>query len=569
MSNSPVNPQQPPARPRRAGIIVLILATVLLAAAGVYGFRYADLRLALSRARREFSARQFMRAEFWAARALRDDHGNVEAARLMAEINEAQDKAVALSWRIKVVQLHPGASADIMALAKSALRFGQAEMAFDALESLPVDFKDHSADYHEVMAGCALAARRPAVAEEEFAKAAEIDPGDPLHQINLAAFRMANSPSADIRAAATGKLVAALDDPRVSLLAARALLGEAIRRGDSAEARKYAEKLRALPGLTLADELNCLVPDIGAPAFVFALDKIRRRVQADAPSVVEVADWLNSHGMSAATLQWFPTLPAQAQSAVRVQIAASEAYLAASDWNGLQAFLAKCQWGDTDFLRQAMLIRCERELGRPWEQDWKKLAAEVDAAPPDGLILSRLLIGWNWRDEVIELLEDAASRPVTKAQALRYLWDIYSQSGETGKLWRIAREQGELDPANPAKKNNEAFLSLLLYGSSDRASRLAREAWTTNPGIAEWAATYAYALHLDGKETEARKVMDDLPPGAFARPGIALYYAIILSANGDEAKARDSLAKLNPEGMLPEERKLAADLARKLGMPGR
>ena len=40
--------------------------------------------------------------------------------------------------------------------------------------------------------------------------------------------------------------------------------------------------------------------------------------------------------------------------------------------------------------------------------------------------------------------------------------------------------------------------------------------------------------------------------------------AIVLAANGETAEAKEAFAKLNPGGMLPEERKLAADLAEQL-----
>jgi hypothetical protein len=248
---------------------------------------------------------------------------------------------------------------------------------------------------------------------------------------------------------------------------------------------------------------------------------------------------------------------------------AAEAHLSMHDWSGLETFLAKCHWDDGEFLRRAMLIRCKRELAEPWKKEWKELEIEVDAHPPDGFLLAQLVIGWNWRDETINLLWEAATKPITAPKALQSLWDLYSRTNETRKLLRVARAQSDLEPANPTKKNNDAFLSLLLNGASERSELLAREASAANPNVPEWAATYAYALHLAGKESEAKKVMEKLPSEALGRSGIALYFAIILAANGDDAKAKESLSKLNPNGMLPEEQKLAADLARQLKVQSR
>jgi Flp pilus assembly protein TadD len=536
---------------------------------GWEGFRYAKLHLALERAHREFSQGEFMRAEFWTGRAFGVDEQNIEATRLMAEIDEAQNKPAALAWRIKVAQREPGNTEDIMAWAKCALRFGQDEMAVNALKGLPPDFKNRSAEYHELMAGCALAAHETGLAEANFITAAELDHGNPVYRANLSAFHLTNSSSPEIRTAAARDLEGALADSRASLFAARALLADAIRNKDNARAQRFADKLRALPEHTFSDDLSCLEAVMPEPAFHPALDQIEHRAGSSALWTIEAGEWLNSHGMAAETQRWFAQLPREIQSNVRVQMTAAESHVATYDWNGLETFLVKCRWDDCEFLRRAMLVRCKRELSQPWQDDWTQLVTDSKANPPNGLLLAQFVIGWGWRNEAINLLWDAAARPRTDSQALRYLWNLYSQTNETLELLRVAKAQLDLDPSNPAMKNNYAFLSLLLFGASEPSERLAQEASTANPSVPEWAATYAYALHLAGKESEAKKVMDHLSIEALGRPGIALYYAIVLAANGDTAKARECLSKLNQSGMLPEEQKLAAGLAQQLNVASR
>jgi len=569
VSDTPANSSEQPLQRRVRKAFALLFLSVLAVAGGWEGFQYAKLHLSISYASREFSDKQYMRAEFWAGRAISVDERNVEATRLMAEINEAQDKPAALGWRIKVVQREPQNTEDIMAWAKSALRFGRDEMALEALKSLPREFQDHSADYNELMAGCALAGHQPGVAEACFIKAAELGKDNPVHRMNLLAFRLANSPNPEVRAAAGRDIEGMAADSRVSLFAIRALLYDAVRNRDNARALRYSEKLRSIPEHNFDDDLSCLQAVMSEPAFRPALEEIKHRAGSDVTRVTEAGDWLNSHGLAAETLRWYATLPDTLRSSTRVQMTAAEGYLATKDWKTLETFLSTRGWGDFEYLRRAMLIRCMRELSEPWEKEWKQLAAEVDAKPPQGFLLAQLVIGWKWRNEALALLWGAATKPQTESKALEYLWDLYSQSNDTSQLWRVAREQSSADPSNPAKKNNDAFLSLLLYGASERSERLAREASTSNPKMPEWAATYAYALHLAGKNSEAKKVMGNLPPDALARPGIALYYAIVLEANADNAQARETLAKLNPSGMLPEERKLAAGLAEKLNAAGR
>ena len=544
-------------------VVCLLLAGGVIV--GVWqGVRYGRLHLALRHAHEEFAAQRYMRAEFWAGRALSVDDRNIDATRLMAEINEAQDWPAALGWRIKVVQREPNNNDDMMLWAKSAFRFGQREMAAHVLKSLPADFQERSAEYHEMMAGIALVHHDLRGAEEHFVRAAELDRANPVHRINLASFRLANSPDKEVRAGAVKDLHEALADPGARLLAIRELLADAIRHHDRENALRLADQLRAMPEHTFADELSCLDIVPTQDRFKAAVADFEKRSAADPQKAIATGEWLNSHRLSPETIRWYPQLPPPVRSSTRMQIVTAEAYLAVADWPALQAFLKMGRWDDADFLRRAMLIRAQRELTQPWEKDWEQLTDNVEANPPDGFLLAQVVIGWKWRPEAVKLLWDAATKPKTNSVALENLWNLYTETHETRELLRVARAQTELDPANPVRKNNEAFLTLLVYGASSRAERLARQATESNPQIPEWAATYAYALHLAGKDAAAQKVMSALPPEALQHPGVALYYAIVLAGNGDQARARETLVRLDARGMLPEERKLAADLAQKL-----
>ena len=571
MSEAPTIPPPPPAAPRYAGLKLAgaLILPVVLVIGGWEGFSFAKLHLALAHARDEFAKHQFLRAEFWADRALHVDQQNMEALRMIADIEELQEHPGALAWRVRIAQIGSATTADTMALAKSAWRFGQGELAVSVLDSLPPDFKAHSAEYHEMAAGCALANHEPAVAEAEFEKAAALGPNDPVNAVNLAGFRLTSSADPSIRAAVARELETDMKDPRLSLFAVRALLGDALRNGDRGRTEALAAKLRSQPGRNFTDDLTCLETAISTPAFQSMLADVERGAQADPNLVVQAGDWLNANRMPAELLRWYGRMPAALQADTRVQMTEAQAYIGTGDWHGLEAFLAKARWGAGDFLKDTMMVRCRRELGQPWQDDWQRLTANATASPPDALLLARLVTGWGWRDEVIALLWDAAAKPETQSQALAYLWGLYSHTHDTREMRRVAKAQLDLDPQDPVKKNNVAFLSLLLFGASDSSEQLAREASAANPSIPEWAATYAFALHLAGRESEARQVMEHLPPQALERPGVALYYAIVLAGNGNFPEAREWLAKLNPSGMLPEEQKLAADLAQELNVASR
>ena len=548
--------------PRKVFLVLILPA--LLIAGGWFGFKYARLYLTLFYAHSEFSKQQFLRAEFWTNRAFSFGPRSVEATRLMAEINEAQDRPTALPWRVRAVQLNPENTGDIMAWAKCALRFHQNETVLKALQCLPPDFPKKSAEYQTLMANLALTAHETGLAEYYFSKAAELDSNNPVNRLNLAAFRLTNYSTQQTRDSAARELEKLLDDKRVRIFAARVLLGDAIRYRNAARARIFAEKLHSLPEHTFSDELRCLESVTSVDIFRSSLDEIQHRAELEMPLVVETGEWLLAHRMPTEMLRWHSKLPESMQSHIRVQITAAQAYITLQDWEGLKTFLKMCDWKSGDYLRQAMLIRCQRELAQPWEKDWSRFTSGLESSPNLEILLAQQVLGWPWRTEAINLLRKASSRPETESKALQALWDIYSMSGETIELLHIAKSQLNLEPANPTHKNNVAFLSLLLNGASENSERLAREVSTSNPQAPEWATTYAYALILSGKKTEAKKVMEHLSPETLARPGIALYYAIVLAANDDSIRALAALEKLNPSGMLPQEQKLATDLLQRL-----
>ena len=93
----------------------------------------------------------------------------------------------------------------------------------------------------------------------------------------------------------------------------------------------------------------------------------------------EAGDWLNAHGMAGETLRWFARLPETIRANVRVQITAAEGYLATYDWNGLEAFLAKCRWDDCEFLRHAMALTDLGIVRRGRPANWRPPAGRRHA----------------------------------------------------------------------------------------------------------------------------------------------------------------------------------------------
>ena len=522
------------------------------------------LRLSLARAHREFAAKNYPIAEFWTGRAFSVDFENLDAFRLSGDLAEAEGLHSALTWRARAAQISHCERGDVIAWAKCAIRADLPDLALKILKTLPPKAKETDSEYNELMAGCALASQQFEIAGACFQKAAEIEPANPVHRVNLATFLVAHGANGGIRAAAVRDLESLSAGPRGNLSATRALLADALCFRDAARALRFAEKLKSAPDHTFTDDFSWLDAIRLGADFAPALSAIENKAQSDPVATAELADWLNARGMASESLRLLNGLPKSRKANTRIQIALAEAHLTLGKWEELLAFLKVCNWKDCDFLRRAMLARCMRERGKPWEKDWQALTQEITPKYNDALLLAQLALNWRWRTEAIAILWTVSKNQTTAPQALRLLWSLYRESNDTPSLLRVAQARLNFDRSEPANKNNAAFLWLLLYGHSFQYEKLAHDAMAANPKVPEWAATYAFALYLAGRDAEAARIFDQMAPGAVDRPGIALYAALAFAASGDTVRARERLSRVNPAGLLPEERELAERLGRTL-----
>ncbi len=120
-----------------------------------------------------------------------------------------------------------------------------------------------------------------------------------------------------------------------------------------------------------------------------------------------------------------------------------------------------------------------------------------------------------------------------------------------------------MNPADLVAANNCASLGLLLTGDSS-ARRLATKLHAEYPANTVFSATYAFALHLEGKTSAALKVMETLKETQLRHPAIAAYYFVMLVENGNMERAQSFFSAASQAQLLPEEQKLFAAAARKL-----
>lgn len=119
-------------------------------------------------------------------------------------------------------------------------------------------------------------------------------------------------------------------------------------------------------------------------------------------------------------------------------------------------------------------------------------------------------------------------------------------------------------PDDPGVRNNFAFLSLLSGIGNAKAGAMAKETFDRQPHNPHVAATYAYALYLQGRYQDGLGVLNHFGAPQVKAAGAALYLALLQEAIGQKEAALRSAACIDLRKLLPEERVLL----QKVSSPG-
>ncbi len=405
-----------------------------------------------------------------------------------------------------------------------------------------------------MLAGALAADGQTGAAEENYAEAARLDPGNPVHMANLAALRLSAGGGNLDDARATLEKLAASPSAAMALPAIRGLLRDALRQHDPARVVRFRAALAAQAGRTLDDELSCIATAPGLNEAQAELAALWTAVAHDPPEALKVAEWMIHRGEAATALDWLRKLPAQSDTGV--QMGEADAMAALGDWTGLRSFLETKNWHDCEFLRIVMLVRCARATNAA-APAWRDAIAACHDDDTDLLLLAQCVASWSWQTEQEALYWQIAQLGYPgRGPALKALWEFYNATGNTAGLLRVAHEQYADMPGDITASNNFAFLSLLTGIGRADADRLAEENFRAQGGNANVAATYAYSLYLDGRYQEGLRVLGNFDPHRLEAAGAALYLAILQKAAGDDQAASQSAAGVDATRLLPEEKLL-------------
>jgi tetratricopeptide (TPR) repeat protein len=516
----------------------------LLASAKAF-FEKGDLRSAL------ISGRQLIQ--------LNPNEG--EAYPLLIAIGEQINSPQALTWASKFVELSHGDPQALCRLAMVGLKFGEVEIAQDALNRLPASSRQ-TADIFSLKAAIDVLAGRLADAESRFDRAAKLEPFNLSHRLNLLKVRMQLGDP--VKAASARRELEDLTRNRSARMEAlRALLQDARAQADPQRALDLARQLAEAPDspvsdrLLLLEELQISVPD----QFANAVANLQQTIQSTGKLglIFQLMSWMNRHDLYRETLAWKEALPVNLTGNFPLQLAESEARIGIRDWTGLRMEIAGADWGGMNYLRLAIHARAKREVGfAEWKEQWES-AVIATAGDWNALMeLARLAERWDWNEEAAQTFWLIARKPQGQRVALKQLYRIYSNRRDTRELYKVAKRILQIDPGDLVAVNNVAALGLLLDQDAGEDTRLAEGLHAKASSVPAFETTYAFALLKSQQASEALQIVQKLPREATEDPSIGLYYGLVLAGNGKGEAAKPYLAAaLRSDRLFPEEESLA------------
>jgi hypothetical protein len=238
-------------------------------------------------------------------------------------------------------------------------------------------------------------------------------------------------------------------------------------------------------------------------------------VTTNAPDVAEVAAWMQANGLVAESLDWLTSLPNHLLDQRPVQMALVQGYLQNRQWTAMLNIASQANWGDLEYLRLALVFRAWSQLGSAGLADTSWNAAMGTAAGHRAATIQLLQLAESWhlqqKQEAV-LLQMVQESPEDN-RARQELESLYFNSGNTLGLHQLYAILNAHFPDAAADKNNLAATALLLKMDVPKARQWAADDYAKDPGDPYVASTYAFALHLQGRDKQGLAVFGKTPAG--------------------------------------------------------
>jgi len=546
------------------------LVSLLLVVAGLVllfrpYYRYCMERRDTRLARTYLEQGDWHNAELRAGYALQRNTNNLLACWVMARLTAQAHSPQELFWQQRIATLAPTVE-NRLRLADSALRWQNppSPLATQLLGELAAAATTN-AEYHTLAARLALSTHRLDEVEGHFATAVELDPTNTSYRLNLAVFQlgMTNQAKHDAANAALENL---RTDPALGAIALRNLVANRLAQKDLAGADRYSGELQLLPEVTLPDQLQRLgiLQELKSGDFLERLADLELAATTNGTMLVELSAWMRANHLLAENLLWLKSLPAKLREQVPVLLELAEDYQADSQWQALRDTVSQGKWDELEFLRFALISRAchQLQLAQLARDNWDVAVSEAGSRLGALQKLLELANHWDLKPEQLSLLQRIVRSFPQETGAVQALTSLYCRNGNTPAIYQLYSQLTTLYPTNADYQNNFIATALLLQTNLPLAKQRAAAAYARTPEQPQVASFYAYAQHLQHQDAAGLAALKKLPATELEKASPALYYGLLLTANGQAAAAQPWLARAKAQEaqLLPEERRLLASL---------
>ncbi len=546
--------------PHIIGIVLLV--TLAVSTPYIIGrYQARSERLRIGRAQQALSQGDAKTALLEARAVLDRNPKQMLAKEIVEKASEIMSARDALSWRNTSAAMDSGDTDRLLALAEGFIAAQDYTTAERALQKVREDQR-HSAKYEDLL-GNVAAGRNDAVgARKHWEEAARIEPTNDTFRVKPIAMRLVTNDSAE-RADALRELEEIKKTATGAIPVQRALIADGRRRGDLAGVRDLAVELAALPGAEFWDKLTLLNSLWSLRAkrndeFNASLAEMQKIAAANPQDVLTMGNWMIEHDLAYLVIEWAAELPPDFFSQFPAAPALAQAYVQMAEWKKLKTLVDSANWGEEDYMRLAFFAySLDRQGNRNASETlWKDAFSAAQVSPDRLERLARLCNIWGWREPAEQVLWKLGASEWCPRWVMDTLWAKSLARNDTAKLQEVAKMRLRMDPKSVVMRNNQATFAMLLGEADDAIHREARAVHEEKPESAAVAATYAYSLFLQGRASEAVKVMEGYPSAELRVPVVALYYGAFLAAAGDTVRAPEFLRLADAASKLPEEASL-------------
>jgi hypothetical protein len=243
---------------------------------------------------------------------------------------------------------------------------------------------------------------------------------------------------------------------------------------------------------------------------------------------------------------------------IPVQIALSQGYLQNQKWMPMLKVAMQGNWSSLEYLRLAMISKAWSQLGGAGlaESSWNQAMSLATRNRETMFRLLHLTDSLQLPEQRRSLLAQVVEKFPEERWADQELERLYFEKGETLALYQLYAILNKRYPSELAYQNNLAATALLLNKNVAESRQWAVTACEKYPTNSSVATTYAFALHLQGRDKQGLAVLQKLASEELSKPSVAIYYGLLLASAGkiDEAKSWLNLAAQGR--LLPEEKSL-------------